>query len=186
MNGNFRAFPGAKTWGKTPDKDVALPLHYRARVRPAELIVGRDHPNGTRLLVIFPHGKAALGVELPVNFGKKFRGFDAYGDLKPGYTIEVIQYDFSHNGAPEIVVAVGDGRTELALNVIQYHAPKSTRDAASPKNWTVIGSFSGQAGAEIQGGIIRVAAGSQGQRKTYQWIKGRFIESRAEPAGKLR
>ena len=186
VKGNFRPLPGAKTWGKMPEKDVVLPLRYRARVRPAELIVGRNHPNGTRLLALFSRPKVAIGVELPLTFPKGFQGFDEYGDLKPDYSIEVAQYDFSHSGAPEILVAVGNGRTELALNVIQYHAPNSARDAGSPKNWSRIGSFSGQAGAEIQGGIIQISMGSQGQRKTYQWVKGRFVKSKAETADKLR
>ena len=187
VNGNLKPIPGAKTWGRTPDKDVSLPLRYRARVRPTELIVGRDHPNGTRLLALFPRSKLEFtGVELPVNFAKGFQGFDDYGDLKPGYTVEVVQRDFSHRGAPEILVAVGDGRTELALNIVQYHAPKLARNAGSPKNWSVIGSFSGQTSAEIQGGVIQIPTGSQGRRKTYQWIKGKFLEIGAGTAGKLR
>ena len=164
----------SRCWGKTPDKDVTLPLHYHTRVRPESIVIGRDHPNGTRFLALFPHE----GVPLPVEFGKEFGGFDDYGDLKPGYTVQIGEYRFARDGGePELVVAVGDGLTDLAVNVLRYHAPRAAKDAARVTNWVREGTFTGQAKAILDGDTIELPYGSQGLYEAYRYRNGKFVKT---------
>ena len=134
------------------------------------MIVGPDHPNGFRFLAVF----RKEGVYLPVNFDERFHGFDDFGDLRPGYFVEVATHRFSPEGEPELVIAVGDGRTELAVNVLKYHAPASRKAAARPENWTVEGSFLGQAQARIKGSTIELPTTGAKAAATHTWTQGRF------------
>lgn len=39
--------------------------------------------------------------------------------------MQVAEHDFDGDDIPEIVVAVGDGMLDMALNVVTYYAPQS-------------------------------------------------------------
>ena len=149
---------------------MELSLPYYARPKPGSLLVGLGHPNGFRFLALFP----GRGVYLPLQIADAFRGFDDYGDLRPGYYAEVATHRFSLGGEPELVIAVGNGRTELAVNVFKYHAPASAKDAARPENWVVEGSFLGQAQAVIKEDSIAFPASAPKPGATYIWKQDRF------------
>ena len=152
----FAPLHESQTWGKMPDKDVMFPLQYHSRVRPESILIGRNHPNGTRFLAFFPHD----GVPLPLKFGKDFHGFNDYGDLKPGYTVEIGEYRFVHDGGePELIIAIGNGKTDLTVNILRYHAPRTAKDTARASNWTLEGSLHGQSTAIIQGSKISLSVG---------------------------
>ena len=87
------------------------------------------------------------------------------------------EHDFDHDGTPEIVVAVGDGLANLVVNVVKYHAPSSSKDAKRLENWSVVGSFTGQQKAQIEGDTITLPIGSQGLYKEYTWVKRKFFET---------
>lgn len=166
----LQPLPGSKVWGKDSTADVEMPLSYHARPKPGSLLVGLGHPNGFRFLVLFP----GRGVYLPLQIADGFRGFDDYGDLRPGYFVEVATHRFSPQGEPELVIAVGDGRTELAVNVFKYHALASAKGVARPENWTVEGSFLGQAQARIKETAIEFPADAPKPSTTYLWTEGKF------------
>ncbi len=161
------------TWGKNPSHDLIFPLHYHSRVKPTYLLIGRDHPNGVRFLAMFP----GYGVNLPLKFPNNFEGFDEDGELKPGYSVQVAEHDFDHDGVPEIVVAIGDGLTDLSVNIIKYHAPQFIQDADREANWTLMGSYWGQTKAEIKDDTVQIPIGSQGLYDEYTWVKGKFIKT---------
>lgn len=172
VNSQERAIPNSKTW-KANAPDVSLPLHFRSPVKPTQLIVGTDHPNGTKLWVMFP----GCGISLPVDFGKDFKGFDEFGFLTDGYSIQVAEHDFNGDGMPELVVAVGDGSMDLAVNVLRYIPPASSKNACSEKNWSRLGSFTGQGKALISGNKIMLPYASQGLFEEYTLNKQKFVRT---------
>jgi len=167
------SIPNSIIWGKTSFDNVTLKLNYKSTVKPTELIVGRDHPNGIRILALFP----GYGVHLPVKYEKDFGGFNDYGELNEGYYIQVVEYDFDRDDAPEIIVAVGNGLTDLAVNIVKYNAPKLPKDAGRNENWSLVGSFSGQEKVLIEGNTISLPYGSQGLYTKYTWSKNKFAKS---------
>ena len=173
VNSRLKPMPGSKFWGKTSSKDIVFPLHYHSHVKPTYLLIGRDHPNGIRFLAMFP----GYGVKLPLKYEDRFNGFNDDGELKQGYYIQVAEHDFDHDGIPEIIVAIGDGSVDLSINIIKYHAPQSAQDADREANWSLIGSYWGQAKAEIRGDTIEIPIGSQGLYDEYTWVKGKFIKT---------
>ena len=173
VDSRLKPMPGSKVWGRTSSKNIVFPLHYNSHVKPTCLVIGRDHPNGMRFLAMFP----GYGVNLPLKFVNGFEGFNEDGELKQGYYIQVAEHDFDHDGTPEIIIAIGDGLVDLSINVIKYHAPQSAKDAGREANWSLIGSYSGQAKAEIGGDTIQIPIGSQGLYDEYTWVKGKFIKT---------
>ncbi len=166
----LQPLPGSKAWRADSTVDLEFALPYRSRVKPDTLLIGLGHPNATRFLALFPD----VGVNLPLKFAKEFHGFNEFGDLRPGYSVEVAVHRFDPAGEPELVIAVGDGRTELAVNVVKYHAPASRKEAAKEDNWVVEGSFSGQAQARIKGDTLELPADAPKPGKTYTWAQGKF------------
>ncbi len=173
VKSRIEPMPNSKTWGKTSEKDLFFPLHFHTPVKPSYLLIGRDHPNGLRFLAIFSHD----GVNLPLKFAKEFQGISEGGELQPGYFIQVAEHKFDHEGSPEIIIAIGNGLTDLSINVIKYHAPQSARDAAREANWSIVGSYSGQAKAEIIGDTLQLPYGSQGLYEEYTWAKDKFLKT---------
>lgn len=166
-------FQNSKVWGKTSFDDLRFELHYRAKVRPTTLIIGKDSPNGTKFLALFSEGY----VHLPLKFANDFGGFDEFGDINKDYYAQVAEHDFDNDGIPEIIVAIGDGLIDLAVNVIKYHAPLSPNDAGRGENWELVGSFTGQEKAIIDGNKIYLPYGSQGLYTEYFLIKNKFIQT---------
>ncbi len=173
VNNQIQSIPKSKVWGKSSFDDVIFELNYQSKVRPTELIIGQDHPNGTKILAIFPR----YGVHLPLQFADDFEGFNEFGDINEGYYLQVAEHDFDNDGEPEIVVAVGDGLVNLSINIVKYHAPLSTEDAGRDENWELVGTFSGQENAVMDGNTISLPYGSQGLFTEYTWVKNKFIQT---------
>ncbi len=173
-SGEVASLPGSLIWGRTPDKDTIFPLHYHGSVRPDSVLIGRSKPNGIRFLARSSHES----VPLPVNFGKKFGGFDASGNLKPGYVVQIAEYRFARDGGePELVIAVGNDQSELIVNVLRYHAPRDAKDANLVSNWALEGTFSGVAAAILYENRIGTSYGSgNGIWEFYEYHGGKFAE----------
>lgn len=173
-NNQIKAIPNSVIWGKKSFDNVTLKLNYTSEIRPTELTIGLNHPNGIRILALFP----GCGVNLPLKYEKDFGGINEYGDLNKGYYIQIAEHDFDNDGAPEIIIAVGDGLTDLAVNIVKYHAPQSSKDAGSDKNWSLVGSFTGQEKAIIEEDSISLPYGSQGLFTKYKLAKNKFIKTK--------
>ena len=172
VGARLKPVPGSAVW-RDSTKDLAFPLSSRPHTKPDILLIGRDHPNGTRFLVLAPHSAASL----PLDFGKDFHGFDEFGGLKPNYFVQVAAYRFSAESTPEIIIAVGNGRDDLMINVLRYHPLKSNRGADQKGQWLVVGHFSGQTQAQLKARTIDLPYGSQGLYEEYQWVKGKFVKT---------
>jgi hypothetical protein len=165
--------PDSITWSTKSPADSTLDLHFRTRVKPTALVIGQDHPNGTKFLVTYQE----YGAMLPIDYPKNFKGFDEFGDLNPGYLVQAGEHYFDHESSPELVIAIGNGINQLAINIFKFHSPKSEKEASDPKYWSLIGSFQGHANAVIDGNKISLPFGSKGEHKQYQMIDGQFSES---------
>jgi hypothetical protein len=131
LDNTMPPMPHSKLWGNTTSKDIMLKLHYRSRVRPSSLLVGCDHPNGIRFLVMF----AGDGVRVlfPRYFDNAFEGFDKFGDLNKDYYVQVAEHNFDRDDTPKIIVAVGNELTHLMVNIVTYHAPASEKDPVASR-----------------------------------------------------
>ncbi|MBC7191785.1 hypothetical protein [Marinobacter sp.] len=163
----------SKTWGKTSFTETKLELNYRSEVKPDSLIVERNTPNGIKFLVRFSNAN----VNLPLEFDKSFDGFNQWGELEEGYYVQVAEYDFDNDEKPEIIIAIGNGLTDLVVNIIEYHAPQLPKDAERTANWTLIGSFRGQGKAFVEGASIQLPFGGQGRYTEHTWVKNKFVET---------
>lgn len=173
IKNQVQPFTKSIVWGKSSYDDVILKLNYSSVVKPTALRIGRNTPNGTKIMAVFPE----YGVNMPVDFGESLGAFNEYGDLNEGYYIQVAEHDFNNDSIPEIIVAVGNHSIDLVVNVIKYHAPASLEDAGRPENWELVGMFTGQHEAFIDSEAISLPIGSQGLYKEYTWVKNKFIET---------
>ncbi|MBK9144555.1 MAG: hypothetical protein IPM23_18850 [Candidatus Melainabacteria bacterium] len=166
---------GAAIWSGG-EIDAVIKPAFKARIKPGEITVGRNHPNGTRILACFK----GVAVELPMKF---FSGsaFDDFGDIKDGFIIDIAQHDFDADGSPEIVAAVGNGLDQLQVDVIKYHPPQKYADRGRSQNWTVLGSLSGQSRVELDGNKLRMPIGSRGRFEEYTLVgtgpEKKFVKS---------
>jgi hypothetical protein len=133
-----------------------------------------DHPNGVLIVVIFRNHNTAVNILYASSF--EF-GFDDFGELEEDFHIEATTYDFEKDGNPEIIVAVGDGLVQLAVNVFKYHPPASTEDASRWENWSLLGNFTGQAKMILSDDAIVLPFGSQGLFEEFSWFKGKFVQT---------
>jgi len=163
------------TW-KPNQKDVRLDLHFTTAIKPSSLVIGRNHPNSTKFLAEF----ANSAISLPVEFPDEFDGFTEWGDLASGYSIQATEHDFDGDGNPEIVIAAGDNLTNLAVCVVKYHPPASTKDQDREENWSLVGKFSGQEKAIISKDAITLPFGSVGLFQEFTWVKRKFVETTPE------
>lgn len=67
-----------------------------------KVILGLDHPNGVRVLVLNGDKGQNLINEVPDG-----PFFNEYGDLLPGYTIQVTLVDLNGEGSQNIIIAIG-------------------------------------------------------------------------------
>jgi hypothetical protein len=77
-------------------------------------------------------GVARLGIGRPLDRGKAVGSLGRLstiagkaGEINQGCYVQVAEHDFDGDDIPEIVVAVGDGMLDMALNVVTYYAPQS-------------------------------------------------------------
>lgn len=161
-------------WGKEDTKDVTLPLDFKTNVKPNQILIGYNSPNGTKFYVTFKN----LGVFVDLlNIISMENGLNEYGDCNEGYYIEVAAHDFDDDKNPEIIIAVGNGLFDMWINVIKYYPPLNPEDAIRTENWTLVASFYGQNEIHIDKQVIHVPIGTQGLFTEYTWVNGKFIKT---------
>jgi hypothetical protein len=162
------------TWGLESKKAVMINLHFKTKVRPKELIIRMASQAGMDYMVLFD----GVGVRLPHELTSKYTGgINAFGDLEEGFFVQAAEHDFDGDGMPEIIIAVGDGSSELIANVFKYHPPEQQKDAGRPQNWDLVGQFDGQAKITIDGPSVTVPYGGQGLVEEWTWVKGKFVKT---------
>ena len=115
-------------------------------------LLRRGSPNGTNLTAIYGNaGENLLGTLPPA-----MRGFDEYGELEEGYSLQVAVRDLNGDKKPDVLVATGDGAAVLTVAVFVY-TPRGN------ERFRRIGVIEGQNSLHVDAnGVISVPYGSQG------------------------
>ena len=161
-------------WGKESTNDITLQLDFKTKIKPISMTIGYDSPNGIKFRINFKDLNVAANLRYILSMKS---GLDEWGDLDDGYYIEAATYDFNEDKNPEIIIVIGNGLTDLWVNVIKYHPPTNPDDAIRTENWSVVASFSGQEKIYIDKQTITVPIGTQGLYDEYTWLNNKFIKS---------
>ena len=115
-------------------------------------LLRRGSPNGTNLTAVYGDaGENLLGTIPPA-----MRGFDEYGELEDGFSLQVAVRDLNGDKTPEVLVVTGDGAAILTAAVFIYTPRGSER-------FRCIGVIEGQNKLNVgANGLISVPYGSQG------------------------
>ncbi len=143
------------------------------RVRPKEMKIGIASQSGMDYKVYFDDYAVRLPDELTSDHSE---GIDEYGNIAEDFVVQSAEHDFEKDGVPEIIIAVGNGLTDLAINVFKYHPPQQPKDARRVENWELIGQFRGQSEMIVDASSFSLPFGGQGRFAEYLWAKGRFVE----------
>jgi len=133
-----------------------------------KIIIERDTPNGTKLLVI--SGKEAY------NLGFEIMGLNYLGELKENYYCQLAIIDVTNDGIPDILLAVGDG-FDLHLSIWRFDKEKFVNTVRGKyiNPFRLIGHFEGKQNIRIlSGGKIEVPLGGFGRFSTYSWDGSKF------------
>lgn len=119
---------------------------------PVLFLLRRGSPNGTNLTAVYGEaGENLLGTLPP-----QIQGFDEYGELQEGFSIQVAICDLNGDKKPEVLVAVGDGATVLSMAVFVDEPHEAGR-------FRCIGVIEGQSRAHVEAdGTISVPCGLRG------------------------
>lgn len=168
------------TWNHPADifAESVLDLDDGSRMQPDKLIVRRATQAGMDYQVLFE--RLRIASRLPVEFDDSpclegERDVSGGGDIQADCLVQVGAHDFDADGRPELVIALGDGLTELQVEIFAYHPPAVPADAIRPENWELIGKLSGQARAVIEGRSVLLPFGGQGLEERHSLIEGRFV-----------
>lgn len=162
------------TWGLSDRKPVTLKLHFKTAVRPKELVIRMASQAGIDYLILFDKAKVRLPHELT---SKYTGGINMFGNLEEGFFVQAAEHDFDKDGVPEIIIAVGDGASEVIANVFMYHPPAQQRDAGRVQNWELVGQFDGQAKIIVDGPSLTIPYGGQGLAEEWTWVKRKFVKT---------
>lgn len=154
------------------EADAALESDFDGDGHLERVVLGRDHPNGTRLYLGRGDEVYQLSTEL--------EGLDDSGELSAGRWAELAAVDMTRDGIPELLVALGDGLSKCHLNVWffdrQVWANSKRGEHVNPMRY--IGHIEGQSEfVVVAGGKIDVPFGGQGRFFTMMWNGTGFVET---------
>lgn len=142
--------------------DIEIDSDIDSDGKKETIILGLDHPNGTRLMII--NGEEAF------NYGVDIRGIGEYGELMKDYYCQLAIKDMTNDGRPDILLAVGDGLIESHLNIWRCNK----RNAAEPAKFEV--HIEGQEKFYIlPEGKIEIPYGSQALFGETYWNGKKFV-----------
>ncbi|WP_312151038.1 hypothetical protein [Paenibacillus odorifer] len=148
--------------------DVTLPIQFGAT--KAELIIGQDHPNGVKTLVLFPSDSFAWPLDLSSSVESE--AFDEFGELQEGYRLQASVYDFDKDGTNELVVAVGDLLIDSEVWVFSFTKVDDVTKINPLKQELAI---SGQSFFSLEGHSLYAPYGSQGLFEVYKYVDKEFL-----------
>ncbi|WP_260871439.1 hypothetical protein [Paenibacillus sp. Y412MC10] len=152
---------------KPGEPDVTLPLRFGTT--EAELVLGLDHPNGTKAVMIFPSTPVGWQLDLSGETGV----FDEYGELQEGYKIQAALHDFDQDGISELIVTAGDSIIDLSIWVYSFTTVGDLQKINPIKQEL---SITGQRYIEIDGDEIIAPYGSQGLFEYYKYVDKVFMQ----------
>lgn len=147
--------------------DVILPIRFGTT--EAELVLGLDHPNGTKAVMIFPSTSVGWQLDLSGDTGV----FDEYGELQEGYKIQAALHDFDQDGINELIVTAGDSIIDLSIWVNSFTTVEDLQKINPIKQEL---SITGQRYIELDGDEIIAPYGSQGLFNFYKYVDKVFMQ----------
>ncbi|MBP1895417.1 hypothetical protein [Paenibacillus lactis] len=147
--------------------DVTLPMQFGTT--EAELVLGLDHPNGTKAVMIFPSTSVGWQLDLSGDTGV----FDEYGELQEGYKIQAALHDFDQDGISELIVTAGDSIIDLSLWVYSFTTVGDLQKINPIKQEL---SITGQSYIVLDGDEIIAPYGSQGLIDYYKYVDKVFMQ----------
>ncbi|MEK8204167.1 hypothetical protein [Paenibacillus sp. FSL L8-0696] len=150
------------------DPDVTLPIQFGAT--KAELVLGQDHPNGIKALVVYTSD--SFGWPLDLSSPEQSEAFDDYGGLQEGYRLQASVYDFDKDGTNELVVAVGDLLIDAEVWVFSFTKVDNVTKINPLKQELAIG---GQSFFRLDGHNLYAPYGSQGLFEVYKYVDKEFV-----------
>lgn len=147
--------------------DVTLPIRFGTT--EAELVLGLDHPNGTKAVMIFPSTSVGWQLDLSGDTGV----FDEYGELQEGYKIQAALHDFDQDGINELIVTAGDSIIDLSIWVYSFTTVGDFQKINPIKQEL---SITGQRYIELDGDEIIAPYGSQGLFNFYKYVDKVFMQ----------
>ena len=161
-------------WGKFDREDVFLELNANHEKNwPTSLAISMDQNQKLHFELV----NDADGIPLQVNPAEA-EAFNESGQFNEHYYIQAGEYDFDRDGSSEILIAIGDNRIDLVVNVFKYCPSKKDNDAGKAKNWALAGVFMGQNKAFLNGRNIRLPYTAVKVESEFQWDKNQneFVE----------
>lgn len=149
--------------------DVILPMNFGKD--KVELIFGLDHPNGTKILAMFPEESVAWPLDISMADGASV--FDDYGEITENYKIQATQYDFDDDRLGELIIAVGDGLTDLNVWVFSYTHVDNVKKI-NPFLQEL--ATTGQSNVLLDKNEILFPYGSQGLFDSYKYVDQMFMK----------
>ncbi|MGW8822910.1 hypothetical protein ACWGNU_12395 [Paenibacillus lautus] len=147
--------------------DVTLPIRFGTT--EAELVLGLDHPNGTKAVMIFPSTPVGWQLDLSGDTGV----FDEYGELQEGYKIQATLHDFDQDGINELIVTAGDSIIDLSIWVYSFTTVGDLQKINPIKQEL---SITGQTYIVLDGDEIIAPYGSQGLFNFYKYVDKVFMQ----------
>lgn len=148
--------------------DVTLPIRFGTT--EAELVLGLDHPNGTKAVMIFPSTPVGWQLDL---YGMDTEVFDEYGELQEGYKIQAALHDFDQDGINELIVTAGNSIIDLSIWVYSFTTVGDLQKINPIKQEL---SITGQRYIELDGDEIIAPYGSQGLFNFYKYVDKVFMQ----------
>lgn len=161
-------------WGKFDREDVFLELNGNSEENwPSSLVISMDRDQKLHFELVNGTG----GIPLRVDPGEA-EAFNQNGRINEHYYIQAGEYDFDMDNRPEIVIAIGDNRIDLVVNVFKFCPTKKDNDAGKAKNWALVGVFMGQNKAFLNSRKIRLPYTAVKVESEFQWDKSNngFVE----------
>lgn len=148
--------------------DVNLPIKFGND--KVELIFGLDHPNGTKISILFPDQSFAWQLDMSMKDGSST--LDS-GDLREGYKLQAAVYDFDDDGISELIIAAGDKLTNLNIWVFSYTHVDNIKKI-NPFRQEL--ATSGQSIVYLDKNEILLPYGSQGLFDSYKYVDKNFMK----------
>ncbi|MEK3900054.1 hypothetical protein [Paenibacillus sp. FSL R7-0179] len=148
--------------------DVTIPIRFGTT--DAELILGQDHPNGVKALVVYTAD--SFGWPLDLSSTNQSGAFDDFGDLQEGYRLQASVYDFDNDGTNELVVATGDLLIDAEVWVFSFTKVDDTTKINPLKQEL---ASTGQSYFTLDGHDLYAPYGSQGLFEVYKYVDKAFV-----------
>lgn len=114
------------TWDPTMGMNYSISeVNLSKQGGTIQFVIGRDTPNGTKVIAIWDNQGVNILREISTF---PSAAFDEWGELKEGYKIEACFHDLDGDGDSEMLLAIGDGISNLGVSVIKVKRDENLID----------------------------------------------------------